>query len=63
MELLKLDGEIDQLMARGATARELLKAALAKGFRTLADDGARRVLEGATTLDEAMRVVDMTDRG
>jgi type II secretory ATPase GspE/PulE/Tfp pilus assembly ATPase PilB-like protein len=62
MELLKVDGEIDELMASGATARELLKAALAKGFRTLADDGARRVLDGSTSLDEAMRVVDLTDR-
>jgi type II secretory ATPase GspE/PulE/Tfp pilus assembly ATPase PilB-like protein len=62
MELLKVDGEVDELMASGATARELLKAALAKGFRTLADDGARRVLDGSTSIDELMRVVDLTDR-
>jgi general secretion pathway protein E/type IV pilus assembly protein PilB len=62
MELLKIDGEIDELMASRATARELLKAALAKGFRTLADDGARRVLDGSTSVDELMRVVDLTDR-
>jgi type II secretory ATPase GspE/PulE/Tfp pilus assembly ATPase PilB-like protein len=62
MELLKIDGEIDELMAGKATARELLKAALAKGFRTLADDGARRVLDGSTSVDELMRVVDLTDR-
>jgi general secretion pathway protein E/type IV pilus assembly protein PilB len=49
-------------MASRATARELLKAALAKGFRTLADDGARRVLDGSTSVDELMRVVDLTDR-
>jgi general secretion pathway protein E/type IV pilus assembly protein PilB len=62
MELLKVDGEIDELMAGKATARELLKASLAKGFRTLADDGARRVLDGSTSVDELMRVVDLTDR-
>jgi len=62
MELLKVDGEIDELMANRATARELLKSALAKGFRTLADDGARRVLDGSTSIDELMRVVDLTDR-
>ena len=62
MELLKVDGEVDELMASGATARELLKTALAKGFRTLADDGARRVLDGSTSIDELMRVVDLTDR-
>jgi general secretion pathway protein E/type IV pilus assembly protein PilB len=62
MELLKVDGEIDELMAHRATARELLKAAVAKGFRTLADDGARRVLDGSTSVDELMRVVDLTER-
>jgi len=62
MEILKLDVDLDELIARRATARELQRAAIAKGFRTLADDGARRVLEGTTTLDELMRVVDLTDR-
>ncbi len=62
MELLKVDAEIDELMAHRATARELLTAALAKGFRVLADDGSRRVLDGSTSLDELMRVVDLTDR-
>ncbi len=62
MEILKLDVDMDELIARRATARELQLAAIAKGFRTLADDGSRRVLEGTTTLDELMRVVDLTDR-
>jgi len=62
MEILKMDGELDELIARRATARELQKTAVAKGFRTLADDGARRVLDGSTALDELMRVVDLTDR-
>ena len=62
MELLRMDGELDELIARRVTARELLKAAVAKGFRTLADDGVRRVLDGSTGLDELVRVVDLTDR-
>jgi len=62
MEILKLDVELDELISRRATAREIQRAAVAKGFRTLADDGARRVLEGTTALDELMRVVDLTDR-
>lgn len=33
-----------------------------RGFITLADDAARRVLEGSTTLDEVSRVIDLTDR-
>lgn len=62
MELLKLDGELDEMMAHRATAREMLTAAMAKGFRTLADDGIRRVLDGSTALEELMRVIDLTDR-
>ena len=41
---------------------EQLATALASGFRTLADDGARLVRAGTTSLDELMRVVDLTDR-
>jgi type II secretory ATPase GspE/PulE/Tfp pilus assembly ATPase PilB-like protein len=62
MEILKVDAEVDELIAHRATGRELQKSAVARGFRTLADDGARRVLEGSTSLDELMRVVDLTDR-
>ncbi|HYY61835.1 MAG TPA: secretion system protein E, partial [Burkholderiales bacterium] len=62
MELLKIDSGIDELVARRATAREILSAARANGFRTLADDGVRLVRAGVTSLDEVMRVVDLTDR-
>jgi type II secretory ATPase GspE/PulE/Tfp pilus assembly ATPase PilB-like protein len=62
MELLKIDSGIDELVARRATARELLTAARGNGFRTLADDGVRLVRGGVTSLDEVMRVVDLTDR-
>ncbi len=62
IEILKLDGDLDELVAHRATGREMHKAAIAKGFRTLADDGIRRVLDGSTSLEELMRVVDLTDR-
>ncbi|WEF34794.1 GspE/PulE family protein [Pseudoduganella chitinolytica] len=62
MELLKMNAELDELVARRASVRELRNAARASGFRSLVDDGMRRVLEGATTLDEVSRVVDLTDR-
>jgi type II secretory ATPase GspE/PulE/Tfp pilus assembly ATPase PilB-like protein len=62
MELFKLDAEIDELIARRATAREVRLAASAKGFRTLADDAIARVLQGQTSLEEISRVVDLTDR-
>jgi len=62
MELLKIDSAIDELVARRATAREILNAARANGLRTLADDGVRLVRAGVTSIDEVMRVVDLTDR-
>ncbi len=62
MELLKFDRDLDDLIARGASARELMAAAHSKGFIPLADVAVRRVLDGMTTLDEISRVVDLTDR-
>ncbi len=62
MELFKLDAEIDELIARRATGREIRQAAAAKGFRTLAEDAISRVLLGQTSLEEISRVVDLTDR-
>lgn len=62
MELLRIDAEIDALIARRAPLDEIKQVALNKGFITLADDGIRRVLEGITSLAEVARVVDLTDR-
>ncbi len=62
LEMLHMDGDLDELIARRATARELRNVALEKGFRTLADDGIRRILEGKTSLAEVSRVVDLTGR-
>ena len=62
MEILKIDAGIDELIARRATAREILTAARAKGFKTLAEDGIRVVRAGITSVDELMRVADLTDR-
>ena len=62
VELLRFDAEIDDLISRGATTREISKAARARGFHSLAEDGVRRVLEGLTSLGEVARVVDLTGR-
>jgi general secretion pathway protein E/type IV pilus assembly protein PilB len=62
MELLRIDADIDDLIARRSTAREIRQAALAKGFRPLAQDGLRRALDGSTSLEEVARVVDLTER-
>ena len=62
MELLRIDANLDELIARRATTHEIRSKALLQGFSTLADDGLRRVLSGATSLEELARVVDLTDR-
>ncbi|MDE2441805.1 MAG: Flp pilus assembly complex ATPase component TadA [Betaproteobacteria bacterium] len=62
MELLRIDAGIDELIARRATMHEIRSRALLQGFTTLADDGLNRVLDGATSLEELARVVDLTDR-
>lgn len=62
MEVLKMDADLDELIANRATTRELLKHAIANGFKTMADDGIRRILQGDTTIEELSRVVDLTGR-
>jgi type II secretory ATPase GspE/PulE/Tfp pilus assembly ATPase PilB-like protein len=62
IELLKMDQDMDELIARRVTSREIRNAARDKGFRTLAEDAVDRVLAGDTSLEEIGRIVDLTDR-
>jgi type II secretory ATPase GspE/PulE/Tfp pilus assembly ATPase PilB-like protein len=62
MELLRINSDIDELIARRSTVREMRSSPSRQGFVTLADDGLRRVLDGSTSLEEVGRVVDLTDR-
>lgn len=62
LEILHMDTDMDELVARRASPRELREAAISKGFRSLADEGLQRVLEGVTSLSEVARVIDLTSR-
>ena len=62
MEMLRLDHDLDDLIGRRAPLREIRNMALGKGFRTLADDGLRRVRDGSTSIEEIGRVIDLTER-
>ncbi|MFQ5659982.1 MAG: GspE/PulE family protein [Gammaproteobacteria bacterium] len=62
MEVLRFNADMDEMIARRASTNELMRMALSKGFRPLADAGASRVLEGSTSLEEISRVVDLTNR-
>jgi len=62
MELLRMNADMDELIARRSTVREIRQLADRQGFVSLADDGLRRVLDGSTAIEELGRVVDLTDR-
>jgi general secretion pathway protein E/type IV pilus assembly protein PilB len=62
MEILHMDPDLDELVARRATGRELRRAAIEKGFRSLTDEGIARVLDGTTSIAEVSRTVDLTGR-
>jgi type II secretory ATPase GspE/PulE/Tfp pilus assembly ATPase PilB-like protein len=60
IELLRIDSDMDALIARRSPLDEIRALAMSKGFVTLADDGVRRILEGYTSLAEVTRVIDLT---
>ena len=62
MEVLRFDSDMDELVARRGTPKELMRMALSKGFRPLVETAAQRVLDGSTSLEEVSRVVDLTSR-
>jgi len=62
LEILQTSDNLRKLISENASAHALKQAATEEGFKTLADDACRRVLDGTTSLDEITRVVDLTDR-
>jgi general secretion pathway protein E len=55
-ELLVMDNDLRLEVQRRRGSEELRGMAVAKGMRTLLDDGIRAAREGVTTLDEVLRV-------
>ncbi|MGH8677303.1 MAG: GspE/PulE family protein, partial [Burkholderiales bacterium] len=62
MEILHMDADLDELVARRATPRELRDMAVSKNFPPLAEEGIRRVIDGTTSLAEVARTIDITSR-
>lgn len=62
MEILKIDSDLDDLISRRASMRDLKIMAQEKGFRPLAQDGLLRIIQGITSISEVARVVDLSDR-
>lgn len=55
-ELLLIDDEVRNLIMQGVDSNTIKKKALARGMKTLRDDGVRLVLIGKTTIEEVLRV-------
>lgn len=55
-ELMILDDDIRRLIGGKADSTAIKQAAVAKGMVTLKQEGAERVLQGHTTLEEVMRI-------
>jgi type II secretory ATPase GspE/PulE/Tfp pilus assembly ATPase PilB-like protein len=62
MEIFRIDESLQDLIAHRTTTYDLKQHAQRMGFKTLAQDGIRRILEGVTSLEEVSRVVDLTSR-
>jgi general secretion pathway protein E len=54
-ELMVIDDKIRSLIIRNSDANSIKKVAIESGMITLREDGVRKVLTGATTIDELMR--------
>ncbi|HVM97528.1 MAG TPA: type II secretion system ATPase GspE, partial [Candidatus Acidoferrales bacterium] len=55
-ELLVVDDEIRSLVMKHADAAAIRRAATARGMTTLRQDGADKVMQGMTTVEEVLRV-------
>jgi general secretion pathway protein E len=56
-ELLVVDGEVRDTLARTPDAERIRAAALGSGMRPLREDGRQKVLSGITTAEEVLRAV------
>ncbi len=59
VEILSMDEELDEIVARGGSKVELKRKAVEKGFKSMKDDGILKILEGMTTLASLADSVDI----
>lgn len=60
LEVLRITEDLDELIARRAPAREILRQATAEGYISLAVHGLQRVAQGESSLAELARMVDLS---
>lgn len=59
VEILRVTPKIERLITSGTTADKIADAALAEGMRSMWHSGLAHVIEGESTIEELLRVVDM----
>jgi general secretion pathway protein E len=62
-EIMLMDDELRKLVLRTSDANQINELAVSRGMTTLLNDGARRALEGVTTVEEVLRVTRVLKRG
>jgi type II secretory ATPase GspE/PulE/Tfp pilus assembly ATPase PilB-like protein len=61
VEVILMDREIEAVIRSNPSEREIWKAAKNQHIRRMAQDGAVKVLQGVTSIEELNRVVDLHD--
>lgn len=61
-EILPVDREFDDLIARDATRKEMMRYARSSGFKLLEEEAIEKVLNGTTSIEEIIDNIDMTER-
>ena len=59
LEILRMDTELDDLVARRSTVHEIANIAYKKGFKPLYVNGIVAIKKGLTSIEEVSRVVDL----
>jgi type II secretory ATPase GspE/PulE/Tfp pilus assembly ATPase PilB-like protein len=61
-EIFRLNDDLHELVLKRESTRTLADAARKQGMRTLGQSGWEKVKSGATTLDEVLRVITVSDK-
>ena len=61
VEVILMDHAIEDMIRTSASERDIWRTARPQGIRRMAQDGAVKVLQGVTSLEELTRVVDIHD--
>lgn len=61
VEIIDVDKELDDMIVKKSTKKEMLNYLNQNNFKAMQIDGMKKVLDGAISLEELIRVVDMTE--